>query len=135
MQLAEPAEHPCGFVAKVAVVRRTVVLLGDPDVTHPVEDALDADPALDARQWSAGTRVVPAAERDVRLHVDAVDAELLGALETAGGAGRGAGSQDHPRTRRDVDTADRGGAPGETEVGLDRALHPEHLFEEARDAV
>ena len=35
----------------------------------------------------------------------------------------------------DVDPADRGGPPGEAEVGLDRALDPQGLLDEARDAL
>ena len=41
----------------------------------------------------------------------------------------------HRRPGRDVDPADRRGAPGQTEVGLDRALDAQRLLDEVRDAL
>ncbi len=69
MQRVQPAQHPGGFVVEVALARRTVVLLGEPDVAHTVEDALDADPALHPGQRAAGTGVGAPAEGDVDLGV------------------------------------------------------------------
>ena len=58
--------------------------------------------------------------------------ELGGALEPSGIAVGGAVEQHHRRPGRDLDAADRGRATGEAEVGLHRALDPQHLLEEAR---
>ena len=83
----------------------------------------------------AGAGVVAAAERDVGLRVRPVDAELGRALEPPRVAVGGAVQQHHGRARGDVDAADGRGPAGEPEVGLHRALDPEHLLEEVRDAV
>ena len=135
VQLGEAAEDPGRLVVEAAVAGRAVVLLGEADVVHAVEDALEADAALGAGERAAGARVVAAPERDVRLRVRAVDAELGRALEAPGVAVGGAVEQHHRRARRDVDAADRRGAAGEAEVGLHRALDAQHLLEEVRDAL
>ncbi len=110
------------------------MLLGEPDVAHAVEDAFEAHPALGARQRATGTGVRAPTERDVGLNVRAVDVELRRAFEAPGVAVGGPVEQHDGRPRRDVDAADRRGAPGETEVRLHRALHSEHFLEEARNA-
>ena len=111
------------------------MLLGEPDVSHAVEDPIDADPSLGASERTTGARMHTAAERDVRLGIGTVDAELVGALEPFGVAVGGAVEQHDRRARRDVDLADLRGAAGEAEVGLDRAFHPERLLDEVGDAV
>ena len=129
----EATEDPRRLVLEAARVGRTVVLLGQPDVVHPVEDALEAHATLDAGERAAGARVGTASEGDVTLHVLAVDAELGRALEAPRIAVGGTVEQHHRRARGDVDTADRGRTAGEPEVGLHRALHAQHLLEERRD--
>ena len=81
VQLREAAQDPGRLVAEAAVAGRAVVLLGQADVAHPVEDALEADPALGPGERATGARVGAAPERDVGLGVVAVDAELGRALE------------------------------------------------------
>ena len=76
-----------------------MVLLGQPDVARPVEDALDADAPLGAREWPAGARVGAPPERDVVLRVRTVDAELGRALEASRIPVRGAVEQHHRRAR------------------------------------
>src|SRR6478736_8965961 len=83
VELVEAPEDPRRLVREPARARRSVVLLRQPDVAHPVEDALEADAGLRARQRTAGARVHAAPERDVLLHVRAVEAELGRALEAA----------------------------------------------------
>ena len=99
VQLGEAAQHPGRLVAEAAVAGRAVVLLGEPDVAHPVEDALEADPALGPRQRRARAGVVAAPERDVGLRVGAVDPELGRALEPPGVAVGRAVQQHHRRAR------------------------------------
>ena len=69
VQLGEAAEDPRRLVVEAAVAGRAVVLLGEADVVHPVEDALEADAALDAGERAAGARVGAASEGDVGLRV------------------------------------------------------------------
>ena len=87
VQLGEAAEDPRRLVAEAAVAGRAVVLLGQADVAHAVEDALEADPALGPGQRAAGAGVDAAPERDVGLGVGPVDAELVRGTRTAGGRG------------------------------------------------
>ena len=69
------------------------------------------------------------------LRVRAVDVELRRTFEPPGVAVGGSVEQHDRRSGRDVDAAERRAAAGETEVGLHRALDPEHLLEEARDVL
>ena len=81
------------YVGRVVVAARiggAVLGLGDRDVAHPVEDAFDADPALGPGERRARAGVDAVAERDVLAGVDAVGVELVGALEAARVAVRGA---------------------------------------------
>jgi hypothetical protein len=89
---------------------------------------------------SARARGPPGQERaptegDVGLGVGPVQVEVVRALEATRVAVGGAVEQHHRRPRGDVDPADRGVAPGEPEVGLDRALDPESLLHEVGYAV
>src|SRR4051812_43405694 len=81
VELAQAPQHPGGCVLEAAITVGTVVLLRQPDVVHALQDALDADPALRARERCSRTRVVTAPERDVVHRVRAVDAEVGRALE------------------------------------------------------
>ena len=135
VERVEAAQHPRGLVVEPARVGRAVVLLRQPDVAHPVEDALDADAGLGASQRTAGTGVDAAAEGDVLARVGAVEAELGRALEAPGVAVGRAVEQHHRRTGRDVDAADRRRPAGQAEVGLHRALDAQRLLDELRDAV
>ena len=102
----EAAEDPGRLVVEAAVAGRAVVLLGEADVVHPVEDALEADPALDPGERAAGAGVGAAPEGDVGLGVGPVDAELGRALEAPRVAVGGAVEQHHRGAGRDVDAAD-----------------------------
>ena len=79
---------------------------------HPVEDALEAHPALDPGERAAGARVRAAPERDVGLGVGPVDAELGRALEPPGVAVGGAVEQHDRRAGRDVDATDASSSDG-----------------------
>ena len=119
----------------MTIGRRTVVLLGEPDVTHAVEDALDADAPLRPRQRAARARVDAAPEGDVGLGVGTVEPELGGRLELAGVAVGRAVEQHDGRPRGDVDAGDGRRAPGQAEVRLDRALDAQRLLNEVGDAL
>ena len=84
VQLGEAAEDPRRLVAEAPVTGRAVVLLGQADVAHPVEDPFEADPALGPGQRPTGARVGATAEGDVGLGVGPVGVELGGALEPPG---------------------------------------------------
>ena len=64
----------------------------------------------------------------------AVDDELVRVLEAARVAVRGAGEHHHRRAGRDVDAADGRRDARQPEVALDRALEPQRLLDEVRDA-
>jgi hypothetical protein len=97
-----------------------VVLLGDADVRHAVEDPLDADPRLHARERPAGAAVHPEAEGEVVAGAGAVDAELGRCIEVARIAVGCPVEHHHRRAGRHVDPADGGVAPGQPEVALHR---------------
>src|SRR5207247_11358268 len=69
VQLREPAEHPGRFVAEATRVRGAVVLVGPPDVAHAVEDALETDAALGARQGATRAGMGAPPEGDVGLGI------------------------------------------------------------------
>ena len=110
--LVRPAEDPGRLVAEVAVTGRAVVLLGQADVAHPVEDALEAHPALGPGQRAAGAGVDAAPEGDVGLGVGPIDVELGRALEAPRVAVGRAVEQHHRGAGRDVDAADGRGCAG-----------------------
>src|SRR5439155_3192038 len=132
---SEATEDPRRLVLEAAGAPRPVVLFGEPNVARPVEDALDADATLGARQRPPGARVVTASEGDVLLGVGPVEPELRRALEPSRIPVGRAVEQHHGRSRCDVDPAHGRGSSGETKVGLHRALDPERLFDEVRDAL
>ena len=111
------------------------MLLGQADVPGAVEDALDADPALGPGQRAARAGVGTPPEGDVGLGVGAVGPELGGALELPRVAVGRAVEQHDRGAGGDLDTADRRRAAGQAEVGLHRALDPQHLLEEVGDPV
>ena len=63
VQPGETAEDPRRLVVEVAIAGRAVVLLGQPDVAHAVEDALEADAALGPGERAAGAGVNARARR------------------------------------------------------------------------
>ena len=130
-----PRRTQVGSYVEVTVPGRAVVLFGEPDVPHAVEDPLDAHPALHPGQGPPGAGVDAAPERDVDLGVRPVDPELVGALEQPGVTVGRAVEQHHRRPRGDVDAGHVGVPTGQAEVGLDRALDAQRLLDEARDPV
>src|SRR3989442_1523034 len=82
MEAAQAAQHPGRLVLEAPGARGTVMLLREANVAHPIEDPLEADLRLGARERAARAGMVAAAEGDVLLGVGAVDPELGGALET-----------------------------------------------------
>src|SRR4051812_20527291 len=96
-----------------------VLLLGDHDVAHALEQTFDADVALGPRERRTRTRVHTVPERDVLPGVRAIQPELLGRLEAARVTVRGAVEHHYGRARRDVDTTDRRRHAGQAEVTLD----------------
>src|SRR5581483_10857532 len=135
LQSGQAPQDPRRLVGEPACARRPVVLLGETDVAHAVEDAFKADATLGPRQWSARTGVDTTTEGDVVEGVLPVDAEIVRALEPPGIAVGGAVEEHHRRPRLDLDTADRGRPLGEAEVGLDRTLDPQGFLDEVGDAV
>jgi len=55
VQFGESAQDERRLVCVIARIDRPVLLLADPDVGQPVEQSLDRDAALDARQRRTGT--------------------------------------------------------------------------------
>ena len=109
------------------------MLLGQADVAHPVEDAVEADPPLGPGQGATGTGVGTPAEGHVCPGVGPVHVELRRVLEAPGIAVGGAVQQHDRCAGRNVHAADGRRTAGETEVGLHRALDAQGLFDEARD--
>ena len=73
VQAADAAQDVGRHVLVAAGAGGAVLRLGDPDVVHAVEEPLDGDAALGARERRAGARVDAVAERDVLARVGAVD--------------------------------------------------------------
>src|SRR5262245_36403918 len=121
MQLSQPPEHPRRLVVEAASAGGAVVLLGQSDVTHPVENALEAHPALGTRERSTGTRVNATPESDVGLGVGPVDPEVVWAIEALRVAIRGTVEEHDRRAGCDVDATDVGRLSRQTEVRLHRA--------------
>ena len=84
VELRQAPDDPGLLVTEPSVARGAVVLLGEPDVAHPVEDALEADATFGAGQRATGAGVGAAAERHVVQGVGPIDSEVVGALEPAG---------------------------------------------------
>src|SRR4029079_15932014 len=117
------------------VAGRPVLRLGNGDVGQAVEQPLDAYPSLRAREWRAGTRVDPVAEREALTRAHTVDDEGIGVLEAARVAIRGAVEHHQRRARGDLDTRQRARDARQAEVTLDRALVPQRFLDEVRDAI
>ena len=83
VQAADTAQDVRRHVVVAAGAGGAVLLLGDPDVVHPVEQSLDGDASLGARERGAGTRVGAVAEREVLARVGALDVEVGGMVEAA----------------------------------------------------
>src|SRR3954462_11265850 len=101
VDVGEAAQDERWFVVVCAGVGGTVLLVVNGDIAQPVENPLNADPALHAGERSAGARVDTAAERDVLADVFPVKLELMRVLEAVRIAVRGAGTDHHRGTRRD----------------------------------
>ena len=134
--VGQAAQDPRRLVVEAAVAGRPVVLLGEPDVAHAVEDALEARrgprPGRAGRRGTSGyrarTRCAPG-----RWHGRC---GTRAGTRSAGGRGWRRRSAASPgcrrrcRRRRCVVVA-----AGEAEVGLHRALDAQRLLDEVRDAV
>ena len=136
VQVVQAAQDPRRLVREVSGTRRAVMLVGEPDVAHPVEDPLDADATLGTRPAALRDRsATPTTEGHVLLRVGAVQPELLGTLEPSWIAIGRAVEDHHRRSRCDLHAADRGAAAGQPEVRLHRALDAQRLLDEVRDAL
>ena len=87
VQAADAAQDVRRHVVVAAGAGGAVLLLGDPDVVHPVEQPLDGDASLGARERRAGARVGAVAEREVLARVGALDLEV--GWDARSGRGRG----------------------------------------------
>ena len=76
VEAADTAQDVGRHVVVAAGAGRAVLLLGDPDVVHPVEQALDGDATLGARERRTGARVRAVTEREVLARVGALDLEV-----------------------------------------------------------
>src|SRR4051794_7157694 len=76
VQARDTAQDERRDVAVAAGTGGAVVLLRDPDLTQPVEQPLDADPAFGAGELAAHAGVHAPTEGEVLTRVLAVDAEL-----------------------------------------------------------
>src|ERR1700752_4799805 len=81
VELAQAAEDERRGVGELTRAGRAVVLVGDADVAHAVEHALERDARLRSRERRARAGVHPVSERDVLPRVGTVDDELIGVLE------------------------------------------------------
>src|SRR5690242_14826812 len=81
VQLAEAAQHVGGVVLVASGLGRAVMLLGDADVGHPLEEADDRRVRLGACERCARTAVDPVPEREVVTTVGAVEPEFVGRVE------------------------------------------------------
>src|SRR4051812_29995092 len=81
VQLVEAAQHVDRRVVVAPLARGTVLRLRHADVGGAVEDALEADLALGSRQRCARAGVDAEPEADVVPPVDAIQAQVGGALE------------------------------------------------------
>ena len=107
MELLEAAKQVDGRVLVATVPGWTVLRLRDPDVAHAVEDALEADAGLGARERCAGTGVDAEPEPEVLTAVHTVEAELVRVVELPRVVVRGSVEHHHGRAGRQVDAADR----------------------------
>src|SRR6478609_5177538 len=122
MQFGEPTQDERRNVAVVAVVRRTVLLLRDPDIGGAVQQPLQADARLGAREWGTWAAVDTAAEREVLAGVLARRVELVRPLEAARIAVGRAVDHHDGGARTQLATADGDRGARQPEVALDGAL-------------
>ena len=87
VQPAESAQDVGRHVPVAAGVGRSVLLLDDADVTHAVEDSLDADAAFGTGQWRTRADVDAMPERDVVAGVRAIPGSSRPDRRTCGGPG------------------------------------------------
>lgn len=80
----EPTQDVRRRVTVAALAHWTVYLFVDADIPHPVQDAFQRDPALDAGEGRTGTGVHAAREGDVLANVVPVEPEFMRVLETVG---------------------------------------------------
>src|SRR5262249_41790134 len=76
VQRFETAQHVDRRVVIPPGFRGTVLGIGDPDVGHAVEDALEADPTFGPGERRADARVDPEAESHVVPAIRAIDPEF-----------------------------------------------------------
>src|SRR5258708_5342544 len=112
VQVAEPSQDVGRLEGVAPPVRRSMLGFTDRDVRHPVQDALDRDPALDSGQRRTGAGMHAAGERHVFADVLAVQLELVRVLEPARVTIGRTGQHHHDRADRNVDAADGGRLAG-----------------------
>src|SRR4029450_9266396 len=83
----EPAQHERRVVVVLVCSGRTGLGVREPDVVPPGDDPVEADPRFGARERLTRARMDAATERHVIARVRALDVELVGLLEVAGGGG------------------------------------------------
>src|SRR6185312_3508026 len=81
VQLAEPPHDERQLVGVATGIGWTVVLLGDPDVGHSVEDPIQRDSALRTGERRTRAGMDAADERDLLAHVMTIGTECVGIFE------------------------------------------------------
>src|SRR5687768_10843990 len=83
VEAVQPPEDVGRCVRVAAVAGRAVVLLGDADLLHAVEDALEAHASFGTGEGAARAGVDATSEREVLAGVRAVRTELVRLVEAA----------------------------------------------------
>src|SRR5262245_47989586 len=133
VQGAQPSHDERRVVLVLPILRRAVHFLGDPDIGHPVQQAVHRDARLRAGQRRTRAGVRPTPERHVLTHIAPVGPKLVRALELARITVARSGKQHDDGPRRNFHVTDRRAGPRQPEVALDRALRPQALLEESGD--
>ena len=110
-------------------------LAADPQIREPRDRLPEDHDQLEPRQTRAQAEVAPAAAEGVVVGLEAVDVELLGALEDGLVAGRARVPHDHAVARGDLPARDLGVAGGGAVEPLHDARPAQDLLDGAGDQV
>src|SRR6185312_8104076 len=124
VQLAEPPHDERRLVGVATGIGWTVVLLGDPDVGHPVEDPIQRDSALRTGERRTRARMDAADERDLFAHVMTIGTECVGIFELTLISVARSGKEHDRRAGGHFDISNGRRRARHSEVSLDRAFHP-----------